>query len=150
MPATDTVLMQNEIKEKLSMTSTAVISSNPNRENLKLIIKKRPATVGSATYVDDTICDVLMPFVKGLCELKSNNEKTIIYPNLMICGVGYEIVKREALRDSDCGSIMECVSQYHAPSTDKVNNTLASGILLSLSYCDFGTVIYLLTLLLNG
>lgn len=121
MTATATVLLQSQIQDKLLMKDAKIVSSNPNRENVKIIVKKREATSGSKRHVDDTIEDLLMPFVRELCIRKASYGKTIIYSNLRTCGLGYEIVRSEALKGTDYNEVMRCVSQYHAPSTDKVN-----------------------------
>ena len=121
MTATATLSMQDVIREKLLMKSYKVVSSNPNRENVKLIVKKRPATVGSKIIVDDAICELIESIVKDLCETQQDYPKTIIYSNLKTCGIGYEAVKREALKHNNTDEIMECVSQYHSPSTEKVS-----------------------------
>ena len=76
---------------------------------------------GPLLSVVKLICELIESIVKDLCETQQDYPKTIIYSNLKTCGIGYEAVKREALKHNNTDEIMECVSQYHSPSTEKVS-----------------------------
>ena len=120
MTATATLKMQSTIKDILQMKDSCVVSTNPDRENIKITVKKRKATVGSNKHVDDIYEDLIMPLVTDLCIERKNFHKTVIFTSLKHCGLGYDIVNREAMRRNVVDEIMPCVSQYHAPSTDEV------------------------------
>ena len=120
MTATATLKMQSCIKDILQMKDACVVSTNPNRENIKIGVKKRKPTVGSGTHVDDVFEDLIMPLVSDLCVQRKDFPKTVIFTSLKQCGLGYDVVKREAMRRNVVDDTMSCVSQYHAPSTDKV------------------------------
>ena len=121
MTATATVAMQKEIGHKLQMQQYTTIAANPGRENIKLSVTRREATTGSKKHVDDSIQDLLRPFVSELIKKKREFEKTIVYSSLKNCGLAYELVNSEARRyPADFENIIQCVSQYHAPCTEKV------------------------------
>ena len=70
MTATATVAMQKEIGYKLQMQQYTMTAANPDRENIKLSVMKREAMTASKKHVDDSIPDLLRPFVLELCEKK--------------------------------------------------------------------------------
>ena len=50
-----------------------------------------------------------------------NFPKTVVYAKLKWCGVGYEMVYREATRNSNQEGIIKAVSQYHAHCIEEVS-----------------------------
>ena len=79
MTATATLKMQSCIKDILQMKDACVVSTNPNRENIKIAVKKRKPTVGSKTHVDDIYEDLIMSLVTDLCIKGKDFPKTVIF-----------------------------------------------------------------------
>lgn len=121
LTATATLKMQTEITESLQMNDPKVICRSIARDNIKLSVLTRPATTGQKlTDLDDDLHHVLEPYVLELCDSYEHFPKTIIYTKLKVCAFAYEMVNREARRRAKPDMIMESVSQYHAPNTEKV------------------------------
>lgn len=123
MTATASLKMQSSIIEILELQNVNIISINPNRENINLRVSRRDPIVGSKVHVDDVYHKLLLPYINDLIDRRLHFPKTIIYSSLRLCGLGYELVKRETTGHPDEDTIMACVSQYHSPSTEEVFHT---------------------------
>lgn len=64
--------------------------------------------------------------ISKLCLQFEKFERTIVHSKLKYRAMGFELVKREALKISpeDVTQIMNAVFPYHAPSTTKVYDTM--------------------------
>lgn len=102
------------------------ISTNTIRENITLTVSKRSASTGGHNTAEDSYEMSLKPVISELYVQFEQFERTIVYSKLKYCAMGFELVKREAMKISpeDVTQIMNAVSQYHAPSTTKVHNMI--------------------------
>lgn len=119
--------MQKEITENLCMSKIFnTISTNTIRENIKLTVSKRSASTGGHNTAEDSFEKSLKPVISELCLQFEKFERTIVYSKLKYCAMGFELVKREAMKISpeDVTQIMNAVFQYHAPSTTKVYDNM--------------------------
>lgn len=68
----------------------------------------------------------LKPVISELCLQFEKFERTIVYSKLRYRAMGFELVKREAMKISpeDVTQIMNAVFPYHAPSTTKVYDNM--------------------------
>lgn len=124
LTATATIKMRNEISRSLCMSkSVSIISRNTIRDNIKLKVTKRTASTGGYYTAEESFERTLKPLISELCFNFQTFERTIVYTKLKYCAMGFELVRREAIRmvPESVNSVMGAVSQYHAPSTSKVN-----------------------------
>ncbi|XP_078328221.1 uncharacterized protein LOC111101565 isoform X3 [Crassostrea virginica] len=122
LTATATIKMRNEISRSLCMSkSVSIISRNTIRDNIKLKVTKRTASTGGYYTAEESFERTLKPLISELCFNFQTFERTIVYTKLKYCAMGYELVRREAIRmvPESVNSVMGAVSQYHAPSTSK-------------------------------
>ncbi|XP_062573615.1 uncharacterized protein LOC134235496 [Saccostrea cucullata] len=115
--------MQKEIAENLCMSKNFhTISSNTIRANIKLNVSKRCASTGGNYTAEESFETSLKPVISELCLQFQNFDRTIVYSKLKYCAMGFELVRREAMKLSleDVSQVMNAVSQYHAPSTTKM------------------------------
>lgn len=99
LTATATIKMQKEIAENLCMSKNFnTILANTIRENIKLTFSKRSASTGGHNTAEDSFEMSLKPVISELCLQFEKFEKTIVYSKLKYSAIGFELVKREAMK----------------------------------------------------
>jgi len=123
LTATATIKMQAEIKQKLLLVNPTIVASSPNRPNIKLIIKRRPAITGGDNSPEESLHQVLNPYIELLRQDPTMFLKTVVYTKLAWCGLGNEAATRPPRNSyrNDLSDLSCHVSQYHAPCTTEVS-----------------------------
>lgn len=86
LTATATAASQEEIKKVLIMPSSIIIRESPDRPNIYLSVKTRPACTGSGRTVEDSYNVVMDPILSRLAFLGASMPRTIVYMPLQWCG----------------------------------------------------------------
>ena len=116
LTATATQEMQQEIGKLLSMKKFQIVCTSVDRPNIKYSVNRRlPTSL-------DSFEKVLKPYIQEVCDSPNSCKRSIIYCKLKWCGHGYEMACRTAALYTNTEEIMQAVSQYHAPCTNKVKS----------------------------
>ena len=121
LTATATVTLQKKIADALQLQNPTVISTNIDRMNIKLEVKRRPAVSGGEKTAQGSYDFIFTPIVSDLRDQMDRFPKTIIYSKLKWCGYGYEEITRPVFDEEQASSSLQpLVSQYHSPCTPQV------------------------------
>ena len=120
LTATATKDTQQHIITSLCMKNVRVISCSIDRPNVRISVEKRLPSTGQTSSSENSFHTIIVPVIKKLCTEPSEFPKTIVYCKLKWCGEGYETACRETVKLPNFESVLEAVSQYHAPCTEEV------------------------------
>ncbi|CAB4009302.1 Hypothetical predicted protein [Paramuricea clavata] len=127
--ATATLKSQKEICDRLQIIDPVVISVNPDRSNIFLESKKRPATG------EDKLHPILEPLCKELLEKKINMPLTLVYGTLNICAESFLFFanmlgkKQYFPLGAPPKSENRLFSQYHAEYPQHEKERLINGLI---------------------
>lgn len=76
----------------------SIISRNTILDNIKFKVTKRTASTGGYYTAEESFERTLKPLISELCFNFQTFERTIVYTKLKYCAMGFELVRREAIR----------------------------------------------------
>lgn len=115
------------IAKELGMNGHDTVVLPPDRSNIFICVKKRPASSGSKVFVEDSYDYILDSLTAELVEEGQQFKKTIVYLPLKWCAYGHKKVCDALGIDyngsddiDDNGLLASPVAQYHAPQGTQV------------------------------